>query len=471
MLWLKHSKFAGLDPTTSEPNIHIIDGGLDGIKMQPDMLEFFNAITLDTDNKTYLLFNVMGASDYYGANLNGDIFYEKDLILYHKTFEQGHVYENHENDDPTKSFGKIIFASYNRQMHRVELLVELDKNDPRTMRVLKMIENGRFPRVSMGTKVMFDVCTICGNKARTRADYCEHARKNLGELLPSGKRIAVENPNPRFFDMSIVTNEADKSSGYLAKVASIVTDENPFSEEEDEGIEKEVPMEAAGAEDLEDAIEGEEAITSDDEVLDEIRDTDACDEPFDLDLLDALSLHPLEKVMATMGGLGMKVKPKEFTYLALKPGLGGHGAKIIYRSHKSVGPIVIKKKASKQMFTFIKDFDPDVARLLIPEMSKRSFYPAYFKNRYKTDRIKQIPDGAIENKKLASLYSDYVNTTMAQHPVLLDMSLRKHRWVTPYIKGQADNLKEACVSNATEIDSNLWKNIGDGRKLLYIAYH
>lgn len=446
---VKHSKFAGVDKS-GETNIHVLDGEFGEVKMQPDMYEFFNSIPLDTDHKAYLLFNVMGASDYYGSNLNGDVFLEEDLKLYHKTFEQGHVYENHENDDPNKSLGKIMFASYNDKMHRVELLIELDKHDPRTVRVLSMLDRGLVPRCSMGCKVFFDTCSICGNKAKTRADYCEHAKKMLGKLLPDGRRVAVINPNPRFFDMSIVTNEADKSSGYLAKVASEVSEENPFDEDE-EYMKKEVPSDGGGGENLEDAIEGEEAVVEDDETSDVIKSVDEADECLDEEILDALSNHPLEKIMATMSGLGMKIKPKEFSYLALKPSMGGRGAKLIFRSHKSVGPIVIRKSAGRQSFDITKDFDPDIARILLGEMGKRSFYPAYFGKRASGYREPKPSVEYIDNEKLAERYSDYVNTVKDVHPLKQMMVIRKHAWLIPTIMGRDPLEKDAFLSTDEEL--------------------
>lgn len=71
-------------------------------------------------------------------------------------------------------------------------------------------------------KIPFDVCSICGNKAPSRAQYCEHARDNLGEYLPSGKQVFVWNPSPKFFDISIVRRPADRVAFMMKKVAEAV---------------------------------------------------------------------------------------------------------------------------------------------------------------------------------------------------------------------------------------------------------
>ena len=69
----------------------------------------------------------MGASEFYGPNRNGDAFRESELIKTHKTFEtNAHVYKSHVNKDPAKSYGKVVKSFYNPDMHRVELILEID---------------------------------------------------------------------------------------------------------------------------------------------------------------------------------------------------------------------------------------------------------------------------------------------------------------------------------------------------------
>lgn len=51
-------------------------------------------------------------------------------------------------------------------------------------------------------------CTYCGNKAKTRADYCSHALNYMGKIMPNGIRISVDNPCPVGFDSSWVRNPA-----------------------------------------------------------------------------------------------------------------------------------------------------------------------------------------------------------------------------------------------------------------------
>ena len=62
-------------------------------------------------------------------------------------------------------------------------------------------------------------CSICGNKAPNRKAYCDHAKYQMGELLPNGKRVFVWNPSPRFFDISMVRRPADRLGFMMKKVA------------------------------------------------------------------------------------------------------------------------------------------------------------------------------------------------------------------------------------------------------------
>lgn len=68
--------------------------------------------------------------------------------------------------------------------------------------------------------VKWDVCSICGHRAPTRKDYCEHARNKMRQVLSNGEKVCVHNPSPRFFDISFVFRPADPTGFMLKKVAS-----------------------------------------------------------------------------------------------------------------------------------------------------------------------------------------------------------------------------------------------------------
>lgn len=178
----------------------------------------------------------MSASEYYGANRNGDAFSEgpimvngeyaiapgESLVDWHHTFMQGNVFAHHVNKDPAQGKGKIIATFYNKRMHRVELLVSVDET--KLPDVIAKIDGGQFPAVSMGCKIPYDVCSICGNRAPTRAQYCEHVNNmnpmfGMNKLLSDGRRCFVWNPRTNLFDISFVFRPADKIGYTMMKVA------------------------------------------------------------------------------------------------------------------------------------------------------------------------------------------------------------------------------------------------------------
>lgn len=66
----------------------------------------------------------------------------------------------------------------------------------------------------------YDVCSLCGHKAPTAADHCTHVKSLLGQIMEDGRRVYMKNPNPRYFDISIVFKPADRIAYALRKVAS-----------------------------------------------------------------------------------------------------------------------------------------------------------------------------------------------------------------------------------------------------------
>jgi hypothetical protein len=196
------------------------------------------------DGHSIVLVNALGAYETYDDNRNGDAFPERpvhpgdaakcghkecqasawiseDEVLskHYLTFEKhGGIYKHHVNKDPSKSLGTVRKAFWNNKMQRVELLLEI-VND-RDADLAKKIADGEYPAVSMGCHVKYDVCSICGHRAPTRKEYCEHARMKMRQVMPNGEKVCVHNPSPRFFDISFVYRPADPTGFMLKKVAS-----------------------------------------------------------------------------------------------------------------------------------------------------------------------------------------------------------------------------------------------------------
>ena len=185
--------------------------------------------------KTNMLVLALGSEEAYGPNRNGDGFPERpvrarngkdmwikpgeELTKHYKTFETNpaHAFKHHVNKDPAKASGHVKKAFWNDKMHRVELLIVVDnKLDPEWV---DRVNDGDFPAVSMGCRIKHDVCSICGNEAPTRAQYCDHAKFQMNQLMPDGRKCYVHNPSPNFFDISRVFRPADRTGYTLKKVA------------------------------------------------------------------------------------------------------------------------------------------------------------------------------------------------------------------------------------------------------------
>lgn len=205
---------------TVERTVRIIGEGADlsHEKLASDALDYSRSVR-SKPGSTYILVLAMGASEFYGPNRNGDAFRESELKKHYKTFEtNAHVFKSHVNKDPAKSIGVVNKAFYNDEMHRVELVLELINS--KCPEIVAKIRDNQDVAVSMGCRIKYDVCTICGNKAATRADYCKHLKYEMNEIYPDGRVVAADNPAPNFFDISVVFRPADKTGYMMKKVAN-----------------------------------------------------------------------------------------------------------------------------------------------------------------------------------------------------------------------------------------------------------
>lgn len=187
---------------------------------EPELQEFLQNLMPDP-TRYFLLVNALGAGEFYGSNRNGDYFSEPALMKYHKTFEtSAKVYRHHRNKPKLghRIYGEILYSHYNPKMHRVELVIGLDINAAPDLK--EKIDKGEFPPVSMGSRVPYDICSICGNRAPRIQDYCEHAKTMMNRILSDGRKVYVDNPTPKFFDISFIHVPADRTAYTLKKVAN-----------------------------------------------------------------------------------------------------------------------------------------------------------------------------------------------------------------------------------------------------------
>ena len=231
-------QYEGHDPNTGEARCQIYHPGDRHLYKYASETGLDYAATIQpVAGRTIIMVLAMSASEYYGPNRNGDAFTEgpvkvrdqwavapgETLVDYHHTFEElATVYKHHINKDPSNNYGDVMKSFYNPVMHRVELFLSVD--NARASDIIGRIGAKEFPGVSMGCRIDYDVCSICGHRAPTTADYCHHVNGldpmyGMNKLTPEGLRCFVYNPRPRFFDISFVTRPADPIGFMMKKVA------------------------------------------------------------------------------------------------------------------------------------------------------------------------------------------------------------------------------------------------------------
>lgn len=122
------------------------------------------------------------------CNDNHDEFPAEEIRKAWKTAIGKPVFVNHRNEDHRRMRGVIIDAALHEDVLPdgkpdvwIEALHEIDAQ--RFPKLAKAILEGRVNRTSMGTDVGFSVCSACGNKASTPAEYCQHIPQMKGKIL------------------------------------------------------------------------------------------------------------------------------------------------------------------------------------------------------------------------------------------------------------------------------------------------
>ncbi len=237
----------------------------------PQVRELVEALA-PQPGRLYLINSALGAGEYVGFNLRGDWFTERGLLHTppgwdkipvwdidarrraanmtesvtgwgdqawgYPTFYNAHRFRHHINKDPARAYGFILGAFYDHRMHRVVLVSELVRDMCESLNALDIyerIEQGEFPDSSMGAKVPFDECAICGNKARNPAEYCKHVNNQdplfgMNKILPDGRKCGVYNHHPRFFDDSFVFVGAERSAKVMSLVNDRIKGTNPYTQ-------------------------------------------------------------------------------------------------------------------------------------------------------------------------------------------------------------------------------------------------
>lgn len=131
------------------------------------------------------------------CNDNHDEFPAEEIKAAWKTAIGKPAFVNHHNETHKRMRGVIIDAALHEDTLPdgkpdiwIEALHEIDAK--RFPKLAEAILAGRVNRTSMGCDVGFSVCSACGNKASTPAEYCDHIPRMKGKVLyrhtASGKR-------------------------------------------------------------------------------------------------------------------------------------------------------------------------------------------------------------------------------------------------------------------------------------------
>jgi hypothetical protein len=280
----KYSLFSGKSESGS-PLIHRVEPGssyglseTDGLAKTasgehlPEVIELIESIQAQP-GRLYLVNSALGAGECVGFNLRGDWFTEAglrrtppgfeqipvwdidarrraanqtealpqwgSLTWGYPTFYNAHRFRHHINKDPNRAYGFILGAFWDDRMKRVILVSELIREmcaQQGAMDLYSRIEAGEFPDSSMGSKVPYDRCSICGHIARTPMEYCKHVQRGapppygMKAMLPDGRVCGVYNDYPRFFDDSFVFVGAERSAKLMSNVTPLVRGQNAYSQ-------------------------------------------------------------------------------------------------------------------------------------------------------------------------------------------------------------------------------------------------
>jgi hypothetical protein len=448
-------------------------GGLAKIagEMHPEVSQFLKELRPNPLYQ-YVLMTPMGSFEYWGMNVNGDVFPEISLSYNHltrsdharvaaelekrwltphgqslppgdwskfgyKTFEEALRYRHHINKDPEISYGDIVLAVWNPRMHRVEVIVRHDREKAKRVgaeEIIADLDEGKPRQISMGCRVKFDVCTVCGHISRTTSDYCEHLKTMMGRILPDGRACGAVNFFPNFFDLSDVIVPAGKESGVLMKVAGLWVPGRQ-SLQSYPGIPLDAPnqlIKTASIEGIHKLADKDKRAELEKEILpnagyDTAQQVARRDPDLPREMLEGADL---KKLLATLAMLGIILKPREFQYAAL------HGHDPAFAKELDGKKIVFARRCAPHSMSIRHgDFCPEIAGRAAGVIPSRSaFMPHLGKRVIQITMIKEAGTGGsgetdVEDSntlnKIAEAYDAYRKAVSLMEPAL-EVAVRDH---------------------------------------------
>jgi len=138
-------------------------------------------------------------------NQNGDHFSESELKKAVSTFVGVPLFCNHENGEIEKARGCVIASEWDDDEKAIYTISRVDREA--YPQLARGVEEGYISGVSMGCSVDYSKCSICGKKATTEKDYCDHVKNQKGKSV-NGKKVYEDNYGVKFIELSFVTDPA-----------------------------------------------------------------------------------------------------------------------------------------------------------------------------------------------------------------------------------------------------------------------
>lgn len=263
----------------------------------------------------------------------------------------------------------------------------------------------------------------------TRADYCEHALKQMNKILPDGRKVFVYNDWPSFFDISFVFIGADKTAKTMYFIFSSNVPHSAIrssAEIADElGVQEgyeEPTLKTASINDevLKLAFGHKLAKQKRGEINKQVVPSQfagkavplltQCEEDLPNETLDRMSAVPPENLLSTLGGMGVLLRPREFQRLTLLQ----LGQRSLADQLDRDGEVFERSNEREDMGVKAGNYLPALAEMLSPLMSKRSFLAPEIERRIvmvSTDKPTKTAQAPSHSKdlldKIAAAYNGY----------------------------------------------------------------
>lgn len=139
---------------------------------------------------------VVGTTERYSSNRNGDGFKEAACRKYHDTFvKHARWYRNHQNKRPEQSYGIIKLSTFNDEMKRIELIIALNGTKEAADRNKGLVADKELEKLAKGEDLPVSMsCFPAGTLVTTTGDdvFIENLKPGQLVLTHTGKYEAIE---------------------------------------------------------------------------------------------------------------------------------------------------------------------------------------------------------------------------------------------------------------------------------------